>query len=494
MNLARLVILLLCSAGILLAQTQNGQSSGSSKPAARYASVLYEEVASYEQKKYAEFERDKVPYDPKLRDQVVQERKDLAAKNAAQLSAQGNLSSPDVFYLGLIYGLADDGENAIKTMQLYLEKDPALESPRAQSARYTIVKFSAPKDLMELAEEMHGEFLKHQPQNAIERVAIERLLVAAYRRLEKNELALAHAREAFGVAQAAPAMGKPVLSTSEVYAVGSTLAAICIDLADIENAAETLKQLQKLALEMPSLPYYNDATLRLADVLIESDRKPEALKVVGQALTQVKESKIDPLAQNSVLLMLGRKQAQLLVQGEQAPELKVAKWIGRQPLTLADLRGQVVLLDFWATWCAPCIAAIPQMKELYEKFKDRGVVVLGVTKYYGYAEGHPVNPLQEYAFLETFKKNKALPYPFAVADDDVNSIKYAVSAIPTTVIIDRKGIVRFIGTGYGAGGDKRVTDLLEKLTHEKDSTVQATIKPFSVKPNTGTGTTDSTNH
>jgi thiol-disulfide isomerase/thioredoxin len=220
---------------------------------------------------------------------------------------------------------------------------------------------------------------------------------------------------------------------------------------------------------------------------------------VDQAITQVKESKIDPLAQNSVLLMLRRKQAQLQVQGEQAPELKVAKWIGRQPLTLADLRGQVVLLDFWATWCAPCIAAIPQMKELHEKFKDKGVVVLGVTKYYGYAEGHPMNPVQESAFLETFKKDKALPYPFAVADDDVNAIKYAVSAIPTTVIIDRKGIVRFIGTGYAAGADKRVTDLLEKLTEEKVPTAaqtaaQATAKPSPTTPNTTTGTADSAHH
>src|SRR4051794_11800364 len=99
---------LLCSAGIVLAQTQNSQaaaSAASGKPSVRSASELYEEVASYEQNKFRGFERDKVPYDPKLRDKVVRERKDLAAKNAAILSAQGDLITPDVFYLGLIYGL-----------------------------------------------------------------------------------------------------------------------------------------------------------------------------------------------------------------------------------------------------------------------------------------------------------------------------------------------------------------------------------------------------
>jgi len=78
-------------AGIVLAQTQNSQAAASAastpsgKPSVRSASELYEEVAVYEQKKFRGFERDKVPYDPKLRDRVVQERNDLARKNAVRV-------------------------------------------------------------------------------------------------------------------------------------------------------------------------------------------------------------------------------------------------------------------------------------------------------------------------------------------------------------------------------------------------------------------------
>ena len=61
-----------------------------------------------------------------------------------------------------------------------------------------------------------------------------------------------------------------------------------------------------------------------------------------------------------------------------APELKVGKWVVGQPVTLAGLKGKVVLLDFWATTCGPCVAAFPSMEKFYRQFKDKGVVMIGV--------------------------------------------------------------------------------------------------------------------
>jgi hypothetical protein len=74
---------------------------------------------------------------------------------------------------------------------------------------------------------------------------------------------------------------------------------------------------------------------------------------------------------------------------------------------------------------------------------------------------------EELAFLESFKKKYELPYPFAVAGNDVDGINYAVAAIPTTVLIDRKGVVRYLGTGVGGGNEARVESLIEKLLNEK---------------------------
>ncbi|MDX6712525.1 MAG: hypothetical protein QOH96_3541 [Blastocatellia bacterium] len=460
-------------AGIFSVLSQNQQTPIVAASTATRSTVpspaeLYEEAATYEQKKFKKFEHDKVPFDPKLRDEVVAQRKALAKKNAGLLASRGVSTPADTFYLGLLYGLGDDAQNIIKTMQRYLTLDTAVESDKAQSARYTIAKFAAALDKLELAEDINAEFLKHQPQKPLEHLALERVMFAAYSRLKQNERAALHGEEALKLAIAPSPGGKPLFGPQDIYAVGVALASTYADLNQPAKTVATLRQLQNAAINMPSLPFFNDATIRLIDALVDAGRKPEALKTLDDAIQQEGiMAKGDTQTLNAVLALLRRKQSQLRVQGEQAPELIVTKWIGQNQLKISDLRGQVVLLDFWATWCGPCIAAIPEIRQLNEKFKSRGVVFLGVTKYYGYAKGRPLTPPQELAFLENFKKENNLPYPFAISDNDDNAVNYAVAAIPTTVIIDRKGVVRFIGTGYGPGSEKRLNDLLEKITTEQ---------------------------
>jgi thiol-disulfide isomerase/thioredoxin len=471
------ISLLVCALSCLLSPARaSAQQKSAQEPVVaaatgastgRSATELYEEAAGYEQKRFREFERNKLPFDQKLLDKTVQERRDLAARNAALLASQNPTTSPDVFFLGLLYALADDADTTIKTMQLYLTKDLALESARAQSARFVLAKYAARKESMDVAESALADFVKHQPLNPVEHLAFERSLTSAYRKLGQNERAAAHGKEAFNLSKALPSKPNDSSAAETTFAVGSGLVDALIDLKDTDQAAETLRNMQTIALTMPAAIFYIDSTTRLADLLINADRKPEALKTIDEALTRVTAKPYaNAEAQRVVLNSLRRKQAQLRVEREQAPELAIAKWIGQQPVKIADLKGKVVLLDFWATWCGPCIAAIPQMKELYSKYSDKGVVIVGVTRYYGVAKGQQVTTLQELSFLESFRKEYALPYSFAVADTDTNMINYAVPAIPTTVLIDRKGVVRFIGTGYGGNGEKKLGDLLEKLTKE----------------------------
>jgi thiol-disulfide isomerase/thioredoxin len=153
-------------------------------------------------------------------------------------------------------------------------------------------------------------------------------------------------------------------------------------------------------------------------------------------------------------------------EGRAAPELIATEWIDQKPVKLADLRGQVVLLDFWATWCGPCRYTFPKLRELHEKYKDKGLVVLGTTKYWGAVKGPPMSPKEELSYIKRFKKAERLPYGFVINDNDDNDLNYGVTAIPTAVLIDRRGVVRFISVGFSPTDNDTLALMVDKLLKE----------------------------
>lgn len=113
----------------------------------------------------------------------------------------------------------------------------------------------------------------------------------------------------------------------------------------------------------------------------------------------------------------------------QAPMLACDEWINTGPLDLAALRGQVVLLDFWGTWCGPCVAELPNIQELHELYGQRGLTVVAV-----HDNSTPPQEIRE--FLEA----RELTFPVAV--DNANGTtqgRYNVNAFPTKILIDREG-------------------------------------------------------
>ncbi len=165
---------------------------------------------------------------------------------------------------------------------------------------------------------------------------------------------------------------------------------------------------------------------------------------------------------------LKRREKHYRLLGDVAPELAaIDRWFPGQLQTLANLRGKVVMLDFWATWCAPCIDAFPSLIEWHQNYKQNGLEILGVTKYHGEAEGFSVDKAAEIEFLQRFKKVQRLPYDFVVAKDNTNQIVYGAGAIPTAVLIDRKGVIRYIETGSSATREEEIRQEIEKLLAEK---------------------------
>lgn len=168
------------------------------------------------------------------------------------------------------------------------------------------------------------------------------------------------------------------------------------------------------------------------------------------------------------LLALVGKDAESLEAG------KFAAWVNGSPLSDADLKGKVVLLDFWAVWCGPCIATFPHLKEWNEEYADKGLVIIGLTQYYNFkwdeekgratrSQGQ-VAAEDEQAMLEKFAAHHELKHRFAVqAKDSTLSEYYKVSGIPHVVVIDQEGKIRMIRVGSGEANAKAIGGLLEEL-------------------------------
>lgn len=155
--------------------------------------------------------------------------------------------------------------------------------------------------------------------------------------------------------------------------------------------------------------------------------------------------------------------------GNDAKELSPTHKIGDVP-TLAQMRGKVVMLDFFAHWCGPCIASLPSVRSLSDDLKERGFQVLGVTRFYGYYASESrakrdMPPASELERMRKFVEEKKINWPVAFVDRPVFDA-YACTAIPHVVLIDKQGKIRQVKVGYNPGEVAEFRKAIEKLLAE----------------------------
>lgn len=168
-------------------------------------------------------------------------------------------------------------------------------------------------------------------------------------------------------------------------------------------------------------------------------------------------------AATSGYLQVRDRGAQMALIGQTAPDISVKTWIKGGPVTLEDLRGRVVLLEFWATWCKPCQEMFPKLKTLHEQESLRGLEITAITRHYMAYGGTEEAMAAELQLMTGTVNEHGVSFPVGVAEDERLQAIYGANGLPTAILIDRKGVVRYAGAG---GEDRGFDEILQKCLAE----------------------------
>lgn len=335
----------------------------------------------------------------------------------------------ELLALASLYELADLDAKAAEAYRAYLRNEP-------KSRNITIVQLGLANSLIESrqyeeAQKLLDELFLEMPENSVElslRVGLYKNLTAAWRDQGKYDLVIKQARRGYDLAE----------NTGKFRRY------------DQRRLETTVRDQMSLA----------------ALLVVAQERagfKEDSEKFHARVMKR--DFKIHPESKSFYLseLMISR------LYNTTAPDLDVTEWLKGdlelEPKNISDRKGKVVLLDFWAMWCSPCLAALPHWRDYLSKYSGKGFEIVGATKFYGRSDVEDgLSREQELKSLQSFKAKHNLTYPIAVGrmDDVTNEERFGVASLPTVILIDRRGNIRHVSRGVEDYRDleKRIEQLV----------------------------------
>jgi thiol-disulfide isomerase/thioredoxin len=279
---------------------------------------------------------------------------------------------------------------------------------------------------METSTDEVGKLRTSRPQ---ERVAAHLSDAFELRRQGRHEEASAHLEAALAEARATP------------YEIEfRTRVEVAITLAELYLAAEELAKARAMLRE-------------------EADFAERIFQIVQMSGTPDQKRSA---AGGRVQLRDRARQVEIL--GSAAPEIHVLTWINNDATTLRSMRGRVVLLEFWATWCKPCQEMFPKLRRLDEEYGPRGLEVIALTRHYMAYRATAASQSEELELMRKVVREQGLNFRVGVAEDERTQELYGATGLPMLAVIDREGIVRY--AHFGGGEDPKFNETLTKCLDE----------------------------
>ena len=465
------IILLLLAFSV--AGAQSGRSVDSMPPSGASAAEitvkdLFNEANGYVRTKVDEFEARKVRFSEKLLSDTKLQQRQLAARHAATAGQRKDLAGEDFYYLGMLHWIAENMEGTAESLQKYIQLSDAAPDRRQTARSITIVALSKQKK-MDDAEALLKDYLRSEPTKLTERARVSGELAKAYQSRKEFEKMAPHAQAAYDASKALLLEASSrARGLDEILDAGMLVYEAFRDSGERKKADEALDDMRKTAAAVQSPSFYYYAVDQKIKYMIETGRKPQALEFYAATMATVGKELTLKSAADNVVSRLKKRDRHYKLLGEMAPEMPaVDQWFPGSPRTFADLRGKVVLLDFWATWCGPCFEAFPHLIEWQQEFGADGFEILGVTRYYGRNGAMPAERPAEIEALKQFRLKEKLPYDFVVGSDQSIQLLYGGTALPTAVLVDRKGVIRYIESGTSPSRMAQMREMILKLMAEK---------------------------